>query len=165
MSERGGIYKGPDVDGTHMSKAREVKHAELMQEHRDLNLYFHVAYGSDAECLFSAHATTQNQWRVPMIDYNPARDRWQSRYLELSARATRVIDVIIRKAMLPPPEDQSGTFVCPYCYHDDPHSALSHDHIADAFELEADEPQREFLRLIARRCREHGERAELGGTK
>lgn len=107
-----------------------------------------------------------------MIDYNPVRDRWQSRYLELSARTTRVIDVLIRKAMLPPPEDQSGTFVCPYCYHDDPHSALFHDHIADAFELEADEtggvldePQREFLRLIARRCREHGERAELGGTK
>ena len=98
-----------------------------------------------------------------MIDYNPARDRWESRCLELSARMTRIVDVLTRKAMLPPPEDCGGTFVCPYCYRDTPHSAVYHDQIAADFEIEADETsgvldehQREFLRFIARQCREHG---------
>lgn len=100
-----------------------------------------------------------------MIDYNPERDKWQSRCMDVSARLVRIVDVLTRKAMLPPPEDQAGTFVCPYCYNDTPHSALSHDQVADDFERAAadtggvlSERQREFLRFVAKQCREHGER-------
>jgi hypothetical protein len=94
-----------------------------------------------------------------------------SRCFKLVENWTRLIDVLSRKAMLPPPEDQAGTFVCPYCYVDMPHSPKSHDLIADAIDealrdgIVLSAPQRNFLRLISSQCREHGEAGEGSAPK
>ena len=106
-----------------------------------------------------------------MIDLNPQRDLWINRFFHQTETWTRIIDVLSRKAMLPPPEDQAGTFVCPYCYVDKPHSAKSHDLIADAIDealrdgIVLSKPQHNFLRLISSQCREHGEAGEGSAPK
>jgi hypothetical protein len=93
---------------------------------------------------------------------NPQRDHWQSRCFELCERDTLIIAVLARKVALSIPEPQSGTFVCPYCYLDTPHSAESHSSIADAIDksmaegIVISDKEKETLRLISRQCREHG---------
>jgi hypothetical protein len=102
-----------------------------------------------------------------MIDLNPERDQWITKYFSLIETWTKIINVLARKAILPPPEDQTGAFTCPYCYLDTPHCAESHDSIADAIDATlsngivlSSEKLKVLLRFISKNCRQHGAIAE-----
>ena len=96
---------------------------------------------------------------------NRKADHWMNRCFSLQETWTPIIAVLARKASLPPPEDQ-GTFVCPYCYLSEPHSAEFHDSLADKIETALREGivllplEKAMLVFIASQCRNQGARKQ-----